>query len=169
MIVNRKKEKPSTEKTHHIYINDKIYHYSDSDKKRFDSNALDNYRRRAKKLSVPYTLTAESLRDWWLTTPDVCTYCDSTVTEYLKMSMFIMQYTGNAPTIIRFKNAFNLPNHQSIAFMTKDRIDNSKGYTIDNLCKACWLCNYLRGRNFTSDEWKLIAPMIMKKLKAVCL
>lgn len=169
MIISRKKEKPSTKETHHTYIGGKIYHYSNNDKKRFDSNVIDNYRRKAKKLGVPYTLTTESLRDWWLTTPDICAYCNSTVDEYLKMREFIIQYTGNDTTITRFKNAFNLSNHRSIEFMTKDRIDNSKGYSIDNLCKACWLCNYMKGRSFTFDEWKLIAPMIIDKLKAVCL
>jgi len=169
MIINKKKGKPSTEKTHHIRIAGKIYHYSDEDMHTFNTRTLDNLKRRAKKLSVPYTLTAESLRDWWITTPDICTYCGSTVDEYLKMRTFIIQYTGDDPVITRFKNVFNLFNHRSIKCMTKDRIDNNKGYTINNLCKSCWLCNYMKGHSFTFDEWQLIAPMIINKLKAVCL
>lgn len=166
VLVNRKNI-PATKLTHRIVIDNKIYRYSDADMLRFDTRTLRNMKRKAKKLNLPCTITAEELRNWWLTTPNVCTYCGSTVKEYSIMSKFIMEYTGNDLTITRFKNAFNLPNHKTIHTMTKDRIDCSKGYTIDNLCKTCWLCNHMKGQQkFTFDEWKQIAPMIIGKLKS---
>jgi len=155
----------SQEKLSAVFICGKVYKFSEKDARAFNSHAVDLLRRRAKKLGVPHTITMKTLRDWWLTTPDVCAYCGSTIDEYLKISTFLIQYNGNDHTITRFKNAFNLPSHRAIDHMTKDRIDLRKGYTVDNLCKACWLCNYAKGSFFTHDEWKLIAPTIIMKLK----
>ena len=157
----------SQEKLSSILICGKVYKFSKKDERAFDSRTVGLLRRRAKKLKVPHTLTVQSLRDWWLTTPNVCAYCGSTIDEYLKIRAFIIQYRGSDFTILRFKKAFNLPNHRAIDRMTKDRISLCKGYTIDNLCKACWLCNYIKGAFFTQDEWKLIAPTIITKLKNV--
>lgn len=165
MRVQNKKKVPPPKKVYSIRIGGELYSYSNTDMKIFDSRAVHNIKEKAKKLDLPCTLTTKDLRNWWLTTPDKCSYCGSTVDEYLKMSEFIIQYTGDDPTIIRFKSAFNLPNHRNIKTMLKDRIDKRKGYTIDNIHKTCWLCKYMKGQNFTSDEWKLIAPVIMKKLK----
>lgn len=43
-----------------------------------------------------------------------------------------------------------------------DRIDNSKGHTMDNVVPCCVKCNTIRNVHFTSDEMKLIAAAILK-------
>ena len=45
--------------------------------------------------------------------------------------------------------------------MTLDRIDNSKGYTEDNVVPACIRCNYAR-RDMPYEAWLLIAPGFRK-------
>lgn len=44
-----------------------------------------------------------------------------------------------------------------------DRIDNSKGYHIDNILRCCWECNRLRSNNYSSEEFKFIASYLIKK------
>ena len=41
-----------------------------------------------------------------------------------------------------------------------DRIDNSKGHTLDNIVPCCYECNCARNNNFTHEEMKLIGKVI---------
>ncbi len=43
-----------------------------------------------------------------------------------------------------------------------DRIDNSKGYSKDNVVPCCALCNITRGNRFTKREFELIGKVIKK-------
>lgn len=43
-----------------------------------------------------------------------------------------------------------------------DRIDNLKGYTVDNCLPCCSECNRLRMNNFTVDETKIMAEALKK-------
>ena len=43
-----------------------------------------------------------------------------------------------------------------------DRKDSFKGYTIDNICLACWNCNRLKNDYFTFDEFREIADKYIK-------
>lgn len=43
-----------------------------------------------------------------------------------------------------------------------DRIDNSKGYSIDNVLPCCTSCNRTRGDRFTVDETLKIIQLILK-------
>ncbi len=45
-----------------------------------------------------------------------------------------------------------------------DRIDNTKGHTIENTVVCCELCNMTRGDRFSVDEMKLLGYVI-KKIK----
>jgi len=49
--------------------------------------------------------------------------------------------------------------------MSLDRIDNSKGHTVDNVVPACIRCNTIRG-SMPYDAWLRIAPAIRKTRKA---
>ena len=44
----------------------------------------------------------------------------------------------------------------------RDHKDNKKGYTIDNICFACAICNYHKGDFFTYSEFKEIAKKYIK-------
>lgn len=48
--------------------------------------------------------------------------------------------------------------------LAMDRIDNSKGYTIDNVVPCCTECNIARNDNFSHTEMLLIGKVI-KKIK----
>lgn len=46
-----------------------------------------------------------------------------------------------------------------------DRIDNSKGYHIDNVVRCCSFCNYIRGNLLTTEETKSIVNLLKKLRK----
>lgn len=45
-----------------------------------------------------------------------------------------------------------------------DRMDNSKGYSIDNVVTCCWTCNRLKSDIFTYEEFCMLSPTL-KKIK----
>jgi hypothetical protein len=42
-----------------------------------------------------------------------------------------------------------------------DRLDNSKGYTIDNVVSCCMVCNFLRGAHLTPEETKIAVQAVL--------
>ena len=42
-----------------------------------------------------------------------------------------------------------------------DRLDNAKGYSKDNLCVCCGICNGGRGNRFTPEEWKIMIRALL--------
>jgi len=42
-----------------------------------------------------------------------------------------------------------------------DRIDSSKGYTIDNVLPCCYLCNRIKSNILTSNEMKEVASLLI--------
>ncbi len=65
----------------------------------------------------------------------------------------------------RCKRFYRSPKHQSIRWMTIDRIENEKGYEPENMVKACWICNSLKGDFFDGEQMKKIAPQIIARLE----
>jgi hypothetical protein len=47
-----------------------------------------------------------------------------------------------------------------------DRIDNEKGYMLDNLLPCCNICNKGRNTIYTVDEWKIMMGACLKFRKA---
>ena len=45
-----------------------------------------------------------------------------------------------------------------------DRIDNTKGHTMDNVIPCCWSCNRLRGNIFSIEEMYLIGEFLKTKI-----
>lgn len=43
-----------------------------------------------------------------------------------------------------------------------DRVDNSNGYTPENIIPCCHFCNNIKGENLTYDEMRFIAKTITK-------
>lgn len=41
-----------------------------------------------------------------------------------------------------------------------DRLDNTRGYELDNVVSCCKLCNYIRGDRLTSKEMQRLGPII---------
>jgi hypothetical protein len=51
-----------------------------------------------------------------------------------------------------------------------DRLDNDKGYQVENVVACCGCCNTSRNRNFTPDEWKVAMDAVseFRKLGQKC-
>jgi hypothetical protein len=132
---------------------------------RYGKGAIPILRQGAVKRGLSFDLTAESLENWWHSRPDNCFYYDINLDEYLEIRDFILSYKGRNFEINKFKRFYRSPKFQKIRWMTIDRIHNDKGYEIENIAKACWLCNSLKSDFFDGDQMRLIAPRIMAKLK----
>lgn len=118
---------------------------------RFGKGAFINMRESSIKRGIEFNLLEESLTHWWHSQPDYCHYCRISIEEFVRIRDSVIAYTGNNWEIGRFKKFFNSPKHAAIKTMTIDRSDNSKGYQIDNLVKACWICNSLKRVNVIRD------------------
>ena len=114
---------------------------------------------------MSFSLTATQLKEWWLGSPDICAYCASTISEFIHLRDHVINYTGLDGEILKFKRVFHCPSHAVISDLTIDRIDNTKGYLIDNMTKACWFCNHIKGSLLTHNDMTLISPHIIGRLK----
>ena len=111
------------------------------------------------------TLTQAELEIWWQTTPNNCHYCGSTIEEYRSLRDHILTYTGLDYEVLKFGRFFRSPKHQAIKDMTIDRRDNSQGYKLGNIVKACWICNSLKNDFWTEAQMQMVAPQIMRDLR----
>jgi len=82
-------------------------------------------------------MSDEDFTKWLQATPRACYYCGVSE-ETLKLSK------------------------RKKSYMTVDRRDNSKGYSLDNICLACQRCNYFKSNFFREGEWLEIAERFIK-------
>ena len=102
-------------------------------------------------------ITLSEFKIWHQKQEEKCTYCKydlDTIKKILKLFIPDNSY-------ILKSNKFQI-----------DRMDNKKGYTIDNICFACAICNSHKKDFFEHEEFKLISkkyivPLIQKKLKNI--
>lgn len=134
---------------------------------RYGKGAIINMSKSAEKRGKKFSLTETELREWWLSNENKCYYCGVTIEEYRKIRDFIISYSGNNWMINRFKRFFKLKNQAKINDMTIDRMDNSKGYKIDNIVKSCWFCNSIKSDFFTKEEMLKIGPEILISLRKI--
>ncbi|WP_347275571.1 hypothetical protein [Candidatus Kuenenia sp.] len=121
---------------------------------RYGKGAIPILRQGAQKRGISFELTAESLADWWNSQPDVCFYCGISLDEYLEIRDFILAYEGNNFELAKFKRFYRSPKHQSIRWMTIDRIHNEQGYKVENIAKVCLICNSLKSDFFDGDQMR---------------
>ena len=86
--------------------------------------------RNAKKRSIPFDIDKTDFYKWWNEQEKVCTYCGVGI-ERMKI-------------VDRKKKMAKR--------LTIDRKDNSRGYSLDNICLACMLCNFIKSNIFTYEE-----------------
>ncbi len=132
---------------------------------RYGKGAIPILKQGAEKRGIAFDLTADTLEQWWHSQPDTCYYCRSDLSEYLAFRDLILAYVGKNNEIKKFKRFYRSPKHQAIRWMTIDRVDNEKGYVIENLAKACWICNSLKSDFFDGTQMKQMGPTIIGKLK----
>ena len=100
--------------------------------------AMMNYKNGAKTRRLKYNLTEEQFKE--ITQQD-CYYC------------------GAEPN-----NKSEHKGHNGIyIYNGLDRIDNKKGYTIDNVVPCCWICNIAK-HNLTLQEFKDWIRKVYKRL-----
>lgn len=113
------------------------------------------------------TITPDELTTWWQETPNTCHYCGSTIKEYIGLRDAVIAYGDNGGKnyeILKFLRFFKGSKQRAIQHMTFDRRDNKKGYTLDNIVKACWICNNLKGAFLTEEQMQLIGPWAIHDL-----
>ncbi len=131
----------------------------------FGNGAIQKFKSAEKRHGVTVNLTVDTLKQWWNGNPDICHYCKMDLNECLALADFILSYAGDNNEIGKFKRFYRSPAHRKIRHMTIDRVDNKRGYSIDNMVKACWICNSLKSDFFTGKQMERLAPEIMETLK----
>jgi len=130
----------------------------------YGKGAISKLRVASKNRGFTFDLTAKQFAKWWKSTPDNCRYCARTPAQFIMARDYIIAYTGDNWSINRYKRVFNNKNHAKIYRMTLDRMDNAKGYTLDNITKACWICNYFKGDFLEAHEMYAIAIILKDTL-----
>lgn len=133
---------------------------------RYGHGAFMNMQKSAVKRGIAFDLTETQLKEWWLNTADKCFYCGSTQEKFIEYRNFIKDYNGTNPKILYIKeHVFNKPNYFKISTMTIDRVDSLIGYKVDNMVKACWICNSLKSNTYSEEDMKLIGPQVTKEIE----
>lgn len=133
---------------------------------RFGHGAIVNMQKSAKKRGINFNLTEEQLKEWWQKTEDRCYYCGCDIRKFIINRDFVKNYGGDNPKILYIKqHVFNNPNYYKIETMTIDRMNSSLGYSVDNLAKACWICNSIKSNKYSVEEMMVIAPDIINEIK----
>jgi hypothetical protein len=120
----------------------------------------------ARTRGIAFDLTAGSLTAWWHDTPDTCDYCGISIEDYFTVRDAVLAYEGPDGEITKYRKFFQTKTQRAIRWMTIDRVNNSEGYTLSNMVKACWICNSLKSNFFTADDMKAICPGLMARLRA---
>jgi len=137
---------------------------ADSGYLRYGRGAIASLRRSARRRDLTFDLTTEQLTKWWKTTPDKCAYCRQTIEKFIGLRKQIVDYKGSNWEIAKYQRFFRNPRHRVTPWLTIDRINNARGYTVTNLAKACWICNSLKNDFFSATDMKRIAPTLIRKL-----
>lgn len=114
----------------------------------------------AKKRNLTYC-TKEEFFNWFNTTPDYCEYCKATYEEFSKNREKIK----SNPKLKRFKEIFACPVHNNIGRLSIDRKNPSYGYELDNIAKACWICNHLKKGIWTDLDLKDLLVKVRKEIE----
>jgi hypothetical protein len=118
----------------------------------------------AKRRGWPFDITYEEYEHWVWNTVDSCEYCGISVDDFRLVRDFLLGYDGPDWYVKRFRRYFKSPKHKKIRFMTVERKDNQLGYTLDNMAKACWICNSLKGKFYKSEEIERLTPPMIAEL-----
>lgn len=102
-----------------------------------------NLLKNAKRRKFRFYLSEKYFTKWYNSQKQVCEYCGRTSEEVKRSQDYSM---------IRER-------------LSIDRIENKKGYVLNNIVLACMRCNITKNNYFTYDEMLKIAKIITKKEK----
>lgn len=92
-----------------------------------------------RKRNIEFNLNKKDFVKWWNSQEKICYYCKRSIEDVLR---------DNDKTKIRAKR------------LTIDRVDNNKGYEINNIVLCCYRCNSIKGDYFTKEEMLKIGKII---------
>lgn len=133
----------------------------------FASSDFSAIRAAANSRGIPFELTATGLRAFWQNTPEVCAYCAQGAEEVGRLAALIVEgqegsrFLANLSARIRWAFKRRHPSRR----LTIDRKDNEGSYTLGNIQKACFICNYLKGAVLTDEEMHYLAPRLWARIK----
>jgi len=93
----------------------------------------------AKRRQVEFNLSKEDFINWLNKQPKTCIYCKRTLSEALK------------------------DRNNKFKRLTIDRMDNSRGYEINNIVLSCYKCNAIKSNIFTYLEMLKIGKILQRK------
>jgi hypothetical protein len=114
---------------------------------------------------ISFSLTEEEFAHWWQEVPDTCAYCGMSIERYRQLRDVILNYDGDDWEVKKFIRFYRSPKHKAIDWMTIDRADNSRGYELQNIVKACWICNSLKSDFFSPEEMRAVGPGVLSRLE----
>jgi hypothetical protein len=132
---------------------------------RYGRGAIPILRQGAERRGIPFNLSPEGLESWWSETPDSCEYCRCTLEQFKELRDFVLAYEGANREITKFKRVFATSKQAKIGWLTIDRRDNVNGYSVGNLVKACWFCNYIKGSFLEHEDMRIIGPRVIERLR----
>ena len=123
--------------------------------------------KKAKEMRLPFLLKSPAqLEEWWRETPEICYYCGQTQAEHDLVKDYVDAYDGMDHEVNKLKQFLKSPRHRNLTEMTIDRMDSGRGYSIDNMVKACWICNAAKGGFFKPDDFRAIQRRDMPHILA---
>ena len=114
----------------------------------------------AHRRGIPFKLTVKQYIKFWEDSADVCAYCDGTVADFVARRKVIMAKSK----LGRFRCIFDNAVFLKLSAMTLDRDNPSIGYLLNNIKKACWICNRLKYGTFTGAEMRPAMRLIMQEI-----
>lgn len=132
---------------------------------RFGKGAIPILKQGAEARGIAFSLSAEALETWWHQAPDACSYCGITTDDYKRLRDFVVSYDGTDYEILKFRRIFRSSKHAAINWLTLDRVDNSRGYELNNLVKCCWFCNSIKGSLLSALDMRVIAKNVIQRLQ----
>ncbi len=102
--------------------------------------------RRSTRSGTPFHITFEEFRKW----DEKCGKADSRICPYCGL------------TERESKEFQRIRGKKKLCGFAIDRIDNQKGYDIDNIQRICYVCNSIKGLWFSSQEMKELGLYIRK-------
>lgn len=133
--------------------------------RRYGPGGVASLRESAERRNLPFDLTVGQLTKWWKKTPNECAYCGQTIKQFIALRKQILDYKGSNWEIAKYQRFFRNKRHGVSPWLSIDRVNNARGYTVTNLAKACWICNSLKNDFFSPADMKRIAPRLIRKLR----
>lgn len=100
----------------------------------------------AKKRGVNFSLDKEDFVLWYNAEERICIYCKRTEDDILKDKDIIQNKSGR---------------------LTIDRLNNNRGYRLNNIGLCCRRCNTIKGNFFTQKEMEQIGKIIKAKYESI--